>query len=150
MIAALIRLNKSLTQLNLAGNNLGVAGASALAEATAANSALATVDIRFNKLDADARAAVRAVAPQQVAAGRLLVSTPDSDRGEEAAAAEGGRPSTSTKVGGSIKTLRGPKGSTVAPAGSSRAVMAGAPRAAAATVGVTRLGGGKSSKTLRR
>ena len=90
VIAHLVRINPVLTALNLASNALGVAGASALAAATAHNTSLATVDLRQNKLDAEAKAQVRSVAPLAVG-GRLLVSTPDSDRGDDPAANDGGR-----------------------------------------------------------
>ena len=57
------------------------AGSLALAEAAAFNTTLSQVDIRNNRLDADAKAAVRAVAPQALA-GRLLMSSATSDAGD--------------------------------------------------------------------
>jgi len=101
IIAALVRSNLTLMQLNLSGNAIGVAGAVAVAEATAFNTTLQQVDIRNNKLDADAKAAVRSVAPLQVA-GRLLVSTPDSDNGDERTnKAAGGAKIAKSKTAGS-------------------------------------------------
>jgi hypothetical protein len=99
VIGALVRHNSSLAQLNLSGNALGVAGITALAEATAANTALQQVDVRNNKLDDKGKAAVRSVAPLQVS-GRLLVSTPDSDAGRGAEAEGAAKVTKALKVGG--------------------------------------------------
>lgn len=98
VIAALVRSNAALTNLNLSGNTLGVVGASALAEATAHNTGLQSVDLRHNRLDADAKATVRAVAPLAVS-GRLLVSTPDSDLGDDPAA-KGAKGRVSKEIAG--------------------------------------------------
>ena len=89
VIACLVGRNAVTTQLNLSGNAIGLAGALALAEATAANAVLQHVDLRHNKLDADAKAAVRAVAPLQVA-GRLLISGADSELGDADGGGGGG------------------------------------------------------------
>ena len=82
LIGQLIRTNVALTSLNLSGNGLGPVGGLALARATAANPSLATVDIRSNKLDAEAKAACRAM-PEL--ANRLLFSMAN----EESAAVDG-------------------------------------------------------------
>ena len=58
--------------------------------------------MRHNKLDAEAKATVRAIGALNVS-GRLLISTPDSDRGDEPSTAEGGR---SKAGGGAAKTVR--------------------------------------------
>ena len=106
VIGQLIRSNPHLTNLSLAGNNLGVAGAVAIAEATAANTRLSTVDIRHNKLDAEAKATVRTIHPLAVS-GRLLISTPDSDRGEnDAHAALHSSDGFAVKKQSTAKTMR--------------------------------------------
>ena len=86
----------------------------------------------YGKLDADGKAAVRSVAPLQVS-GRLLISTPDSDRGESEPVAEGGR----LKAGGAAtKTAR----SKAPPAGAG----AGKPSSGGLSVGVKTLSGKRS------
>jgi len=138
-ISCLLVKNGHLTAINLAGNALGVLGATAIAAATAANTTLQHVDVRNNKLDADAKAQVRAVAPLAVS-GRLLVSTPDSDRGDDAAAADGGRP---TKAGAATG-----KSARTSKAGSSINLVSGnkpTPNASAAAAPAVRTTGGRKS-----
>ena len=138
VIGALVRQNATLSTLILSNNSLGVAGATAIAEATAANPALQQVDIRNNRFGAEEKAAVRAVAPLQVG-GRLLVSTPESDAGggggePKAKGAGGGDPGLKATgaIGSKAKGL---------------VAKAGVGQGAAGAVALKALG--KSSKTRR-
>ena len=91
VIGELVRTNVTLTNLNLSGNALGAAGGLALALATAANPSLATVDIRNNKLDAETKAACRAM---PAVASRLLyasVGEEQASAAEEMSAAKPGK-----------------------------------------------------------
>ena len=86
-----MRTNVTLTNRNLSGNALGAAGGLALALATAANPSLATVDIRNNKLDAETKAACRAM---PAVASRLLyasVGEEQASAAEEMSAAKPGK-----------------------------------------------------------
>jgi hypothetical protein len=99
VIGELVRTNVTLTNLNLSGNALGAAGGLALALATAANPSLATVDIRNNKLDAETKAACRAM---PAVASRLLyasVGEEQASAAEEVSAAKPGK-TTRTKTTG--------------------------------------------------
>lgn len=157
--AALIRTNATLTSLNLSYNSVGAAGASALVEAVAFNTALQQLDLRHNRLDTDAKAAVRSIAPLAVA-GRLLLSTPDSDRGDAeptgAAADANARPGLGAKSAtvAVVKTARPGKVVATTARASSAAALTTALGAGAGTGGaslnkVATLGRMPTNKTQR-